>query len=102
MRVLHVRTKAKARRCLAVGSCIAAVPNLVLGLAGCARAPSFSILGSFFPAWLLCLVAGILLTAVANRVLAFCKLENQIRWSIVVYPSLTIFFACTLWLIFFN
>jgi len=29
----------------------------VLFLIGCSRAPSFDILGSFFPAWLLCLAA---------------------------------------------
>jgi hypothetical protein len=97
-----VTTKANARRLFAVGRCTAGVPGLVLGLAGCGRAPSFSILGSFFPAWLVCLVAGIILTAVANRVLVLFKLENEIRWTIVVYPSLTIFFACTLWLIFFS
>ena len=32
----------------------------------CSRAPSFDILGSFFPAWLLCLAFGLLLTGVAH------------------------------------
>lgn len=73
-----------------------------LGMGGCGRAPLFSILGSFFPAWLVCMVVGIVLAAVANRVFVFFKLESEIRWSIVVYPSLALFFACTLWLIFFS
>jgi hypothetical protein len=75
---------------------------LVPCLAGCGQAPSFSILGSFFPAWLVCAVAGIVLAAIANRVLVHFKLDKEIAWSIVVYPCLALFFACTLWLIFFS
>jgi YtcA-like protein len=71
-------------------------------LAGCARAPSFNIVGSFFPAWLICLVAGIGLAVIANWVLRRYKLDKQIVWTIVVYPCLAAFFAFTLWLVFFN
>jgi len=71
-------------------------------LAGCSRAPTFNILGSFFPAWLICMVVGIILAAVAYRVLVWLKLEQEIKWSIVVYPSIALFFACVLWLIFFS
>jgi hypothetical protein len=71
-------------------------------LAGCARAPSFNIVGSFFPAWLICIVAGIGLAAIANWVLRRYKLDQQIVWTIVVYPCLAAFFAFTLWLVFFS
>lgn len=71
-------------------------------LAGCARAPSFNIVGSFFPAWLLCMVAGIGFAAIANWVLRRYKLDQQIVWTIVVYPCLAAFFAFILWLVFFN
>ena len=71
-------------------------------LAGCARAPSFNIVGSFFPAWLICMVAGIWLAVIANWVLRRYKLDQQIVWTIVVYPCLAAFFAFTLWLLFFS
>jgi len=71
-------------------------------LAGCGRAPSFNILGSFFPAWLICMVVGILLAAIVNWVLAALKLEKLISWGILVYPCLAAFFAFTLWLVFFS
>lgn len=71
-------------------------------LAGCARAPSFNIVGSFFPAWLICMVAGIGLAVTANWVLRRYKLDKQIVWTIVVYPCLAAFFAFTLWLVFFS
>jgi uncharacterized membrane protein YwzB len=71
-------------------------------LTGCGRAPSFNILGSFFPAWLICMVVGILLAAIVNWTLSALKREKLIAWGIVVYPCLAAFFAFTLWLIFFS
>lgn len=71
-------------------------------LAGCRRAPTINILGSFFPSWLLCLFAGIVLAVVANRLFARFGLDKEILWPVVVYPCLTLLFACGLWLIFFS
>lgn len=82
-------------------ACFLSIGTL-LTLCGCGRAPSFSILGSYFPAWLLCLVAGILLTAVTYWLLDRMQLAKEIVWTIVVYPCLTAFFAFILWLIFFS
>jgi hypothetical protein len=80
------------------------LPSLLLAatLAGCRRAPTFNILGSFFPSWLVCLFAGIILTVVANRIFARFALDKEILWPVVVYPCLTLLFACLLWLILFN
>lgn len=74
----------------------------LLVLCGCQYAPNVSILGSFFPAWLLCVVIGILLAAFTRWLLVRMKLATEIPWTILVYPCLTLFFACTLWLIFFS
>jgi hypothetical protein len=74
----------------------------LLVLSGCGRAPTFNILGSYFPSWLLCLVAGILLTGAVYWVLDRMQLAKEIIWTIIVYPCLTAFFAFTLWLIFFS
>lgn len=74
------------------------LPPLLL-TAGCGRAPSFDIMGSFFPAWLICLVVAILLTAI-SRVMLSRFLE--IAWPVLIYPSLTAIFAFTLWLAVFR
>ena len=71
-------------------------------LAGCSRAPTFNIIGSFFPSWLVCMCAGAALAVVTNRVFVHFNIDKDILWSIVVYPCLGLFFACTLWLIFFS
>jgi len=62
----------------------------------------FNILGSFFPSWLICLFAGILLAAVAYRFFARFALDKEILWPVVVYPCLAILFACLFWLILFS
>lgn len=76
--------------------------STVFLLAGCARAPDFNILGSFFQGWLVCMVAGILLTVVARLLLAHWRLLGKLKAPPLVYLSLTIFFACALWLIIFE
>jgi hypothetical protein len=77
-------------------------PLLMIEIAGCRRAPTFNILGSFFPAWLICFFAGICLSAIAGRIFARFALDKEILWPIVVYPCLALFFAGVLWLIFFS
>lgn len=64
------------------------------------RAPSFEILGSFFPAWLVCLLLGIVLTVVARWLLL--RLRISIALPILTYPSLTILLTAALWLAFFR
>jgi hypothetical protein len=81
------------------GACL---PGMLLLCAGCSRAPSFNILGSFFPSWILCGVLGILLTVVARLFFLRVKLEQQLSPLILVYPCLSAFFTFTLWLIFFR
>ena len=69
-------------------------------LTGCGRAPSFDILGSFFPAWLACLALGLLLTVMARWLLL--RLQIVLALPILTYPSLTALFTFALWLIFFQ
>ncbi len=69
-------------------------------LTGCSRAPSFDILGSFFPAWLVCLAAGILLTVAARWLLL--RIRVVIAVPILTYPSLTALFTFALWIAFFR
>jgi YtcA family len=78
----------------------AAFSPALLFSTGCARAPAFDILGSFFPAWLLCLTAGLLLTFLARWLLL--RLGIVVAVPILTYPSLTALFACALWLAFFR
>jgi fructose-specific phosphotransferase system IIC component len=68
-------------------------------LVGCSRAPSVDVLGSFFPAWLVCFIVAIVLTAIARLILL--RLRVQVALPILVYPALAALFTFALWLIFF-
>jgi hypothetical protein len=71
--------------------------------AGCARAPTLNILGSFFPAWIFCGVLGILLTVAVRLFFVRIKLEDELLLPLIlVYPCLTAFFTFTLWLVFYS
>jgi hypothetical protein len=69
-------------------------------LTSCGRAPSFDILGSFFPAWLICLALALLLTVAARWLLL--RLHIVIALPILTYPSLTALLTFALWLAFFR
>lgn len=71
-------------------------------LAGCARAPEFSIYGSFFPVWIFCSVAGLLLMAGVRALVARSSFAEHLVAPVLLYLSLTIFFTCALWLLFFS
>ena len=75
---------------------------LLLVATGCSRAPTFNILGSFFPSWILCGVIGILLASLTRFFFVRARFEQQLSPLIVVYPCLAALFTFTLWLVFFS
>jgi hypothetical protein len=86
-------------------------PGLTLGLlalhvstpqAEAAHSPAIDVLGSYFPAWLLCIVVGVGLTIIARLLFVAWKLDSHLLPAPIVYPCLTAVFAMTLWLIFFR
>jgi YtcA family len=68
-------------------------------LTGCERAPAFDILGSFFPAWLVCFAVAILLAVLCRALL---QPHVEIAFPVLVYPSLTAIFTFALWLALFR
>ena len=68
--------------------------------AGCTRAPSFDVLGSFFPAWLFCLALAIPLTVLTRWLLL--RVGITVVFSVLVYPSLAALFTFAIWLTFFS
>jgi hypothetical protein len=68
-------------------------------LAGCSRAPSVEVLGSFFPVWLVCFIVAIVLTALVQ--LLVTRIRVNVALPMLVYPSLAAFLTFALWLVFF-
>jgi hypothetical protein len=60
------------------------------------------VLGSYFPAWIICIVIGLVLTILARQVLIVLKLDKHLRPAPLVYLCLMVCFTLLVWLIFFK
>jgi hypothetical protein len=71
-----------------------------LAVAGCD--PIINIQGSFFPSWIVCLAAGIALTAVAHRLFVLARLAPHLGPPLLIYPSLSLLLTLVTWLVFYR
>lgn len=70
-------------------------------LSGCAaRSPSIPILGAYFPAWMLCILVGIVLATLVRFMFGRVRIDVVPRPA--VYPALAIAFAIAMWLMFYR
>ncbi|MFC0228008.1 YtcA family lipoprotein [Serratia aquatilis] len=91
-------------RCLtAIGTNMSrGIAILVLAntLGGCARvaAPSFSLLGSYFPSWLACAFIGVIAAVITRVVFIRVSIDEVLPWRLFVYVclALTVAFVCSL------
>lgn len=86
--------------------CGLALAPVALGVstsnAAVATSPSIDVLGSYFPAWLFCIVVAVVLTLVARLLFIAWKLDKHLLSPPIIYPCLTAVFAMTVWLLFFR
>jgi len=70
--------------------------------AGCGRAPSVDIIGSFFPVWMVCLAIAVVLTFGVRYLLMRYKLETEVGPLAIFYPCAVVLLTSLLWLIFYR
>ena len=75
---------------------------LALPSAGCQRAPSIDVIGSFLPVWMLCLTVAVALSFLVRYFLLRYHMESEVGPLALFYPCVVILFTCTLWLVFFR
>ena len=73
-------------------------------LAGChsTHSPTVDVIGSYFPAWIICIVLGVFLTIIARQIFAVLKIDKYLYPAPLVYLGLTICFTLIVWLMFFK
>jgi len=85
---------------------ISLLTPLAFSLPGCAAAgshsPTIDVLGSYFPAWMVCIIVGLVLTVISRLLLAACKLDKHLWPSPVVYACLMTIFTMVVWLAFYR
>jgi hypothetical protein len=69
-------------------------------LTGCD--PVFDLEGAFFPSWMLCLLIGIVLTALLRPLLARVGLEAYFGPPALIYSCLALLISFATWLTFFH
>jgi hypothetical protein len=80
---------------------------LAMGLASSScsaddHSPTVDILGSYFPAWIICVVLGLALTLIVRQILIGSKLNTHLYPAPLVYISMLVCFTLALWLSLFR
>lgn len=78
---------------------IAAILYLVLAMTGCSQAPAIDVMGSLFPAWLLCIAIGALSATLTRWQLTQRRIN--LLFPFLTYPSLAVVYTFLIWLILF-
>ncbi|MGF6261602.1 YtcA family lipoprotein [Paraburkholderia sp. BR13444] len=82
---------------------IGAAAIATISVSACANySPSLNVLGAYFPDWLFCIVAGVVLTVVVYLFLKRLAVDHLLAPSAVVYPTLVAFLSLALWLALFQ
>jgi hypothetical protein len=74
-------------------------------LAGCGtdtHSPTIDVLGSYFPAWMACIIIGVVLALICRQLFIGFKIDTYLRPAPLVYLCLTISFTLAVWLMFFK
>ncbi len=66
------------------------------------RTPTIDILGSYFPAWMICIVSGLTLTLVAHWIVQMCRLKPYLGPAPLIYSCLMIIFTFATWILFYQ
>ncbi len=74
----------------------------LLFLAGCKGAPSINLVGSFFPAWMLCVAIGVFGVLILRRVFVRTQIEAHLGTLPLVYFCLWVLLTLGSWLLFFR
>jgi len=78
----------------------AATLMMAVALSGCSCIQEIG--GAYFPAWLLSILVGWLLTGVIRFILIKIGIDGWIRPRSIGYPSLVVFLTLLIYLIFFT
>ncbi|MGC9941196.1 MAG: YtcA family lipoprotein [Verrucomicrobiota bacterium] len=81
------------------------LPLAGMTLAGChadAHSPTLDVLGSYFPAWVVCIVIGLVLTLITRQIFIGLKVDAHLRPAPLVYLCLMIFYTLSVWLLIFQ
>ena len=66
------------------------------------HSPTVDVLGSYFPAWMVCIISGLTLTLVAHWIVQICHLKPFLGPAPLIYSCLMIIFTFATWILFYQ
>jgi len=66
------------------------------------HSPTVDVLGSYFPAWMVCIISGLTLTLIADWIVQMCHLKPYLGPAPLIYSSLAIIFTFAIWILFYQ
>ena len=70
-----------------------------VSLTGCTGAPSQAILGSYFPSWMLCAIAGMIFAIFVKQSLALIGIDKLLPVPPLVYAAVAVASTFAFWLV---
>ena len=75
---------------------------IALPVAACNHAPTMDLFGSYFPAWMLCAVSGIVAAVIIRQILAVVGINDYVVAPLLTYAGLAVSATLLAWLLWFG
>jgi hypothetical protein len=75
---------------------------IALPVAACNYAPSIDLLGSYFPAWMLCAVLGVVAAVIIRQILVAAGINDYVVAPLLTYAALAVSATLLVWLFWFG
>ena len=66
------------------------------------HSPTVDVLGSYFPAWMVCILSGLTLTLIAHWIVELRSLKPYLGPAPLIYSCLMIIFTFATWILFYQ
>lgn len=66
---------------------------------GCSFSPAIPVIGAYYPGWLFCMIASVILTLITRRIVL--RKYTMPAFSGVIYTALFALYAMLIWLVLF-
>jgi YtcA family len=75
---------------------------IALPVAACSYSPTLDLLGSYFPAWMLCAAIGIVAAVIIRQILAVTGINDFVVAPLLTYTGLAVSATLVAWLLWFG
>jgi YtcA family len=96
-----MRTSRTVLKFAAVGLAVVALWLVAVRISS-HHSPTVDVLGSYFPAWMVCILSGLAATLIAHWIVQVGNLQPYLGPAPLIYSSLMIIFTFATWILFYQ